>query len=838
LSFVAGGPLGVAAWWMAGTEGGEALAALDLLGKEEQARVGDLVLRYTYPAYTGLEPRVVENSTGDVAGPPGTVVEITARSADALEAAGLVAYDQRYEAQLLDERTIQARLSIGPEDGTYHLVTWRNGEDRDSRDLAIDAQEDLAPEVTVDGVGDVVELAVDEPLMAEWRARDDFGIARVGLRVDGRTAGNPLFRAQERQGEAFGMLRRTPADLGLAAGARVKVELVAFDNDTVAGPKAGVSRTIELVVLGARGVDQRNEAALNELVEAMLGVLAGHLEEPFPVGTTHAELAGWAPEVAKRYGPLEAVVDAEWSRLKDGGMEREVVGAAVKAGSALVTFTAVTFELGRLTPVSTTDLAELQDLRDRAVATLEDAILALDRMRRMRALAEAVDIAERLESLGKDLESMLAEDDPDSLRLLAQLEQLEAMMKQLAEEAAKLDEGGLKEFLNARENEARNLMDEIRKAIAEGRMDEARELSQRLARQLQQLAEGVRDTLERQKGEGDQSMEQAEQLLGEMERLEEEQRKLQEEVRDLQENEGDAAAQKQADLWEQIAGEAFALQDELEDYESELEDASRSFSELQRAGNALQHARQLRVASQLRDYRAARIAHDTAGYALESLRRGLQASRVLSPSLLGPGAEELASLEAHHTRIGELLDQLEQASSSPESAAKAQELQQRQQELEEQLQSVTQKARELTKEFPVRPGEMNERLDEAGKRMKDASDDLGDGRPMPAQGSQGAAADRLREARDALERAMEQAAQQQQQGEGGGSGKDGEGESDPKDRDGGDQNDATPEIEIPGAEAFRTPEEYRRALLEGMEGDVPEEYRALKKRYFEELVRQ
>ena len=39
-------------------------------------------------------------------------------------------------------------------------------------------------------------------------------------------------------------------------------------------------------------------------------------------------------------------------------------------------------------------------------------------------------------------------------------------------------------------------------------------------------------------------------------------------------------------------------------------------------------------------------------------------------------------------------------------------------------------------------------------------------------------------------------------------------------------------------EDFRTPEEYRQALLRGMEGDVPEEYRALKRRYYEELVHQ
>jgi hypothetical protein len=45
-------------------------------------------------------------------------------------------------------------------------------------------------------------------------------------------------------------------------------------------------------------------------------------------------------------------------------------------------------------------------------------------------------------------------------------------------------------------------------------------------------------------------------------------------------------------------------------------------------------------------------------------------------------------------------------------------------------------------------------------------------------------------------------------------------------------------VEIPGAEEYVVPEEYRKALLEGMQGDVPEEYRALKKRYFEELVHQ
>jgi hypothetical protein len=46
------------------------------------------------------------------------------------------------------------------------------------------------------------------------------------------------------------------------------------------------------------------------------------------------------------------------------------------------------------------------------------------------------------------------------------------------------------------------------------------------------------------------------------------------------------------------------------------------------------------------------------------------------------------------------------------------------------------------------------------------------------------------------------------------------------------------DFELPQPEEFRTPEAWRRALLEGMAGEVPEEYRALKIRYYEELVHQ
>ena len=68
----------------------------------------------------------------------------------------------------------------------------------------------------------------------------------------------------------------------------------------------------------------------------------------------------------------------------------------------------------------------------------------------------------------------------------------------------------------------------------------------------------------------------------------------------------------------------------------------------------------------------------------------------------------------------------------------------------------------------------------------------------------------------------------EQQGQGG--------EGDKSEGEGADQERQS--IEIPAPEEFQTPEAYRRALLEGMSGDVPDEYEALKRRYYEDLVRQ
>jgi hypothetical protein len=141
----------------------------------------------------------------------------------------------------------------------------------------------------------------------------------------------------------------------------------------------------------------------------------------------------------------------------------------------------------------------------------------------------------------------------------------------------------------------------------------------------------------------------------------------------------------------------------------------------------------------------------------------------------------------------------------------------------------------------------------------------GRGSLLDAEGAQAAAADHLAEAWRALESAMNEAQRQARQlssgspgeesgaqgGEGGEEGEEpgdgadaasgsGRGKPQPSGSEGASEGGGAVgrgrQMEIPGRDEFQTPEAYRTELLRGMEGEVPEEYRTLKRRYYEELV--
>ena len=228
------------------------------------------------------------------------------------------------EADVAEGRELSAEFVIGLEPGGYRFVMQAVDVATPSVTFPIQPELDLAPEVILDKAGTVYEVAVDERLNLQWVAKDDFGIRRVELEIDGEVA-TLLTLARERTSELSGVLNMRPQDLGLRAGNRVEFIVAAWDNDEWSGQKVGRSRAVQLVVLGASGFEMMSNERRGEIRDVLVDILAGHLMDAWPPGDSASALSKWGERVSRRYEPLQDLLGefpaitarpwlADWSR--------------------------------------------------------------------------------------------------------------------------------------------------------------------------------------------------------------------------------------------------------------------------------------------------------------------------------------------------------------------------------------------------------------------------------------------------------------------------------------------------------------------------------------------
>jgi hypothetical protein len=208
--------------------------------------VDRLELEYVFPAYTGLEPRQVEDG-GDIAVLRGTTVRLRVHSTLATTG-GRVVRGERGEVplELSADGTLSGAFEVR-EDGTYRidLASPAGNLVSASPQYAIDVLDDEAPVVSFSKPGrDLRATSIDE-VFVEAEADDDFGVARLELvyAVNGgiekivRLAASAAKSMKEASaGHTFFL-----EELGLQPGDVVSYFARAVDNDTVTGAKTATS---------------------------------------------------------------------------------------------------------------------------------------------------------------------------------------------------------------------------------------------------------------------------------------------------------------------------------------------------------------------------------------------------------------------------------------------------------------------------------------------------------------------------------------------------------------------------------------------------------------------
>ena len=158
--------------------------------------VESIRVEYSYPSWSGLEPRV-EDPGGDVLAVPGTRATIVLTTDKPIEDGLLVLGDE--QVPLRDER---AEFEV-TEDTTYHVAAMYRGERvRLTEDYFVTAVPDKKPEVKILKPGRDWKATSIEEVRVRVEATDDFGLRGVELfyAVNGADQGSiALAKADERK---------------------------------------------------------------------------------------------------------------------------------------------------------------------------------------------------------------------------------------------------------------------------------------------------------------------------------------------------------------------------------------------------------------------------------------------------------------------------------------------------------------------------------------------------------------------------------------------------------------------------------------------------------------
>ncbi len=830
-------------------------ATTPLPGPEpEHAVLGDIVLRYHYPDYTRLEPLEVPNSTGDVHAPPGTRVEVRARTARPWQGAKLVlerdrtswaeASTHRDAVRLEGGRNLLASFELtAPGRWLFELEGASGVLLTRSHVVALD--EDLAPEVLLmGGEGKVLEVAWDQPLPVSWTARDDYGLASVSAEAQGapgartHTLRQPLDTALRLEGAGD----FTPADLGLMPGVEARVRIVAWDNDAVSGTKAGHSAPVRVRVLGPRGQNDRRRRVVRKLRDAMLAVLAGHLEDSWPPSSQRTELRSWGASAARRMDPVEQLVEDAWAGYQPEGFEGAVIEQVRRSQASALGFVQALGSEGP--PVADADLDTLSGLRDELVSDLEQGILTLDEVVQALALGK---LSQHVAALREDADGLEALSDSDAGRVYTRLDRLERHLQRIEDAAEELGDSRLAHFTHHRVRDVTQLSNAVRSAHGAKKEEAARVYQARLVRELWAFAEQFQQLRERQREMEMEAARRVAELRDEIEALHGEESALLGELLRAIQRQGDPA-QALASRWEAQAQRAQALSESLGDLgQRMMEHEGRPASEWRLALQASAEVERLAQALEARDLGRSLEGVAEAEWSLQRLQDTVQ-RHAAHAELLDRAMPDQAGVErelGQAVRAGTQLRQdleslLHHLAAEPARlVAGTAPLAPNQEALQQRTEAAGEEAAELLRDMPMKGTAVIEGLQRADGEMQRAGDALPRGQAQDAEGSQRAAIQALAEALRALEEAMQSAQDMNQmkecencKGGGGQAGKQGG-----REQDGQPRSDRA-RVEIPAPEEFRTPEAYRKALLEGMQGAVPDEYEALKRRYYEDLVRQ
>lgn len=510
--------------------------------------IGDFVLTYRYPMYTGLTPRTVPGASGDLKALRGSLVEIVARSDRPLASANLVVNGVSRIPVKVEGNSLNGSIVL-LEGGNYCFETTPPtpaGKEplppQESDPHSITIETDEYPSITLQAPEEVKVVMEKEKVGLQYRASDDFGLKEIRLVLEGKgvTKNLETFEStsdgQEYRGSydwdlsALGGLRLSP-------GEKLAYHLEAFDNDTVSGPKVARSKTQYLEIYSPQKKHYESLSLQETLFKEMVQVLAEELVKPPKAAPSRDELL-LQQEVLRQKGL--GLLDLFRKVLTD--MEEDAL-ANYTVYYSLQNMRSRLSELFEQKEEKVSDcrrsfaaspIEDLQAHQEKEIQELEVDILFLIELLRKERLDDFLGTDRQVEDFQRSLTQLLEDlrqgKEGASDQAYKELQRLEELIKEMMEKLSNMSSHWTEEFINmdALKNladvELASELEEMRRALERGDLEGALRAAlnaiDSLEKMLQQMGQNAQQYVNSTYSETLQKMQNLDKRLKELEERE------------------------------------------------------------------------------------------------------------------------------------------------------------------------------------------------------------------------------------------------------------------------------------------------------------------------------
>lgn len=832
-----------------------------VITRKSEVVVGDLTLRYIYPAYTGIPPKTIRGTRGDVSALRGTTVRFEARPLYPAERLWLVkksAPTKPLPLRLDATRgVVRGELQVeGPEHFRFRLE-HRGSRIEESAWRSIDPVRDNPPEVEWVNMPTEVELNPNDRLPLRFVTSDDFGLSRIDLvctpkgkekRSALRTFTTPakLYRSQNEELEL--------AKLDVGRGDQFQCWLEVLDNDEVQGHKKSKSSALTIRIYSPQRKHERLLQEQVKLVEKMIDLLADRLESPIDDRSLqrYDMLFAAQTKISKTSQDLEEKLRVLRQNLQKDPLTRleivqdygAILGSLEKL-NADETRQLKAMLLRHGGQRSLSDLTSLHRINESQIGALEKHIPfvqnLIGRQRQENVLSGVKDLLadqNRLMELMNQLKNKPnAKLAAEVKRKIAALEaKLQQIMKQLAAPTAVLpDERFNRSALKHGKNVSSltRMQDRLRKMrelLAKGKIDEALNMANNLQNELQNLRASMNRDLRRFQNEKFSAAYQGvRKMTRRLERLEREQKQIQKKTSTVSEEYNKKLQRLMRKQMDKFLKKQLAKVKQLERKLDRIKDKPLHSLDRRSLQNLKQRAQHLRdVLKQFDVKEAFKLAEETR-QGIKKLRKEIE-TQLSFRSLRNDGSKRQKPLKLAKKQLDRSLPLAQEISDEIRQMLRGQRkllgerdqrnlqrLSKRQNQLSQKLEKTYDDLRKLSKDYPIISREVRELMQDVRRSMEQAGRRLGENSPLQAEFHEKRAIERLQRLQKNLEQTFRQTPQQQV----------------------GSTRPDTDRVRIPTPDEHKPPKQFTEDVLRAYRerGLVPKRYEQLLKQYYEAILR-